>query len=75
MGIKQKILVGTLVASTVTVLVGSIIVAPPVIIIGGIGIGLSLRKRLLFEKKKKKKNPIEQNHVMEPGQLDYEPIQ
>lgn len=52
--LKQKVLVGTLVASTAAILVGTILVFPPVIIAGGVGVGLSLRKRLFFKKKKKK---------------------
>ena len=57
MGIKQKLLVGTLVGGTACVLVGSLIVFPPMIIIGGVAVGLSLRKRLLFKKKKKQQKP------------------
>ena len=70
MGIKQQFLGGMLVASTVTVLIGSIIIAPPVIIIGGIGIGLSLRKRLFFEKKKKKDKKNNQQQIeLQPGAI------
>ena len=64
MGVKQKVLAGTLVSSTIVVLVGSLLVFPPMIIIGGVGIGLSLRKRLFFKKKKNKKQVI-QTEVVE----------
>ena len=67
MGVKQKVLVGTLVGGTACVLVGSLLVFPPMIIIGGIAVGLSLRKRLLFKKKKPKKEERKKTEP-EPGQ-------
>ena len=65
MGIKQKILAGTAVSSSIIIVVGILIVNPPIIAIGGIGLGLSIRKRLFFKKKKKK---TEQIQLLEPGQ-------
>lgn len=69
---KQKILVGTLTGSTAIVLIGTIIVFPPMIIIGGIGIGLSLRKRLFFKKKKqviKKELMVDKKQVIKKEPL------
>ena len=67
MGIKQKILVTTLVGGTTCLLIGSLVSFPPMIIIGGIAVGLSVRKRLLFKKKKKNEVLINQQEP-EPGQ-------
>jgi len=81
MDIKQKILVGILVGSSTTILVGTIFVFPPMIIIGGIGVGLSLRKRLFFKKKKKKeqksrfKNPFKRKPKQQPHVIRLEPGQ
>ena len=56
MGLKRKILAGSMVGSLLCLVVGILILNPIVIAVGGIGIGLSARKRLFFKKKKKKIN-------------------
>ena len=81
MGIKQKLLVGSLVGGTTCILIGSLLVFPPMIIVGGVAVGLSLRKRLLFKKKKPKKEEKKEKKsffrrnkkpkpALEPGQQE-----
>jgi len=86
MGIKQKLLVGTLVGGSTCILIGSLVMFPPMIIVGGVAVGLSLRKRLLFKKKKKPKKEEKKEEKkekksffrrkkkpeMEPGQAPHE---
>ena len=59
MGMKQKIYAGTMLGSTGLILIGTFTGMIPLAIIGGIGIGLSCRKRMFFKKKKPKKEKKE----------------
>ena len=70
MATQQKVLRGTMVGGGILVLLGLVTGLVPLALVGGVGMGLSLRKRTFIKKKKKKKQqpPPQQLLQQEPGQ-------